>query len=398
MHACLLLSAALGLTACDKVPLTAPTNTTIRLNASVTTVATGGTLDITAVVIESAGTPVQNGTVVTFSSSLGSTDPHEARTTNGQATVRYLAGAQSGTAKVSAFSGGSKSDDLEILVGAAGAGAVSLRADSTILSTSGSTVDVIATVVDTGGNPLRGAPVQFSTSVGQLSQSTAVSNDAGEARTQLTSNQDSKVTARVGAGTNAREATLDFVARDAPVVAISVPAIGGVNNVSEAGLPTVFTLKPTVGKGITPIRDVHIDFGDGASASLGALTGDTTISHIYGRTGSYTVRVNSTDTLGNTGTSTMALTVNDRGTVTLTVTGVVSSGGIVNFTAGATVPPGSGPIQRLEWDFGDGRSATTTGLITAHQYAVGNYTVRVTAVTTTGHQGYAETSIRVTAF
>ena len=42
--------------------------------------------------------------------------------------MRYIAGAQSGTAKIGAFSGGSKSEDLEILVGAAAAGAVSIRA------------------------------------------------------------------------------------------------------------------------------------------------------------------------------------------------------------------------------------------------------------------------------
>ena len=81
-------------------------------------------------VIESAGTPVQNGTVVTFTSSLGTVEPREARTSNGQVTVRYLSGSQSGTAKVGAFSGGSKSEDLQILVGSAAAGAVTRAGQS----------------------------------------------------------------------------------------------------------------------------------------------------------------------------------------------------------------------------------------------------------------------------
>ena len=153
--------------------------------SSVSVLPTNSTAEITAVVIESAGTAVQNGTVVTFTSSLGVIEPREARTNNGQVTVRYNSGSQSGTAKVGAFSGGNKSEDLEILVGSAAAGAISVRANPAIVPSTGGTTEIVATVVDTGGNPLRGAAVTFSTTFGTVVAATAISDTAGEARTQL---------------------------------------------------------------------------------------------------------------------------------------------------------------------------------------------------------------------
>src|SRR3712207_5325088 len=76
--------------ACDKVPLLAPTESTITLTASTTIVPVNGTAQIVASVTEAAGTPVQNGTVVTFTSSFGNIEPAEARTQGGKATVRFV--------------------------------------------------------------------------------------------------------------------------------------------------------------------------------------------------------------------------------------------------------------------------------------------------------------------
>src|SRR5262245_55072890 len=102
--------------ACDKVPLLAPTGTVITLFPAATTVPIDGQVEIVATVIENgtttappptgatggtgasgggsttpttssssgAGTPVQNGTVVSFTTTLGRIEPNEARTTNGQ--------------------------------------------------------------------------------------------------------------------------------------------------------------------------------------------------------------------------------------------------------------------------------------------------------------------------
>src|SRR5919204_3425542 len=118
--------------ACDKVPLLAPTGTVITLIPESPVASLNSTVNIIATVIENgtgvtsggstkgAGTPVQNGTVVNFTTTLGTIEPAEARTHNGQVTVRLITGNQSGTATITAYSGGA-SAQKDIKVGAAAA-------------------------------------------------------------------------------------------------------------------------------------------------------------------------------------------------------------------------------------------------------------------------------------
>ena len=391
------LLAAVIVAGCDKVPLLAPTNTTIRLTSGLGVLPIAGSTEITAIVIESAGTPVQNGTVVTFTSSLGTVEPREARTTNGQATVRYIAGSQSGPAKIGAFSGGSKSDDLEILVGAAAAAVVSLRADSTVVPSTGGSTDVIATVLDTGGNPLRGAPVNFSTTAGQLAQSTVLTNDAGDARTTLTTNVNADVTARVGGGATAPTGKITISARSLPLISITVAGpLGGQANSAEVGQPAIFTIKSETGTDGNAIRSVRIDFGDGSGTTLGALPNATTVSHVYNRTGAYSVTATATDALGFVGSTSTIITVLDRASIPVSVTATVPlSGGLVTFSANVTIPAGVS-IRAYEWDFGDGVVFTTTGITTSHRYtSARTYHVTLRVIATNGQEGFTELDIRV---
>lgn len=388
------LAAGLLAAGCDKVPLLAPTNTTIRLISNVSVLPTNGSTEITAVVIESAGTPVQNGTVVTFTSSLGTVEPREARTSNGQVTVRYLSGSQSGSAKVGAFSGGSKSDDLEILVGSAAAGAVTVRANPAIVPSTGGSAEIIATVVDTGGNPLRGAAVTFATTFGTLSSASAISDSAGEARTQLTTNVEAKVTVRVGGGTTASTGEVTVQARSVPTVTLTA----GTNNVGEVGIPTVFTLEPPAAATSNAIREVILNFGDGTVRNLGSLLARTTVAYAYSRPGVYTVTASATDVMNFTATTSVAITINEAATVPVTILATAGTGGIVTFNASITGSiGGGGTIRTYEWDFGDGGSASTTGPSTSHRYlSAGTYVVRLRVLTTTGQQGFAEQTVRVT--
>src|SRR5437870_5043547 len=90
--------------ACDRVPLTSPTGSTIALSVDRDTLPINGQATVIAIVSEVTGIPVHNGTTVTFQTSLGRIDPIEAQTVNGKATVTFLAGTVSGTANLSAFS------------------------------------------------------------------------------------------------------------------------------------------------------------------------------------------------------------------------------------------------------------------------------------------------------
>ena len=105
------LLAALVAASCDKVPLFAPTESTITLTASRLALGANLSAELVATVIEQSGTPVQNGTVVTFTTTLGTIEPREALTNGGTATAVLRAGTQSGTATVSAFSGGTRATD-----------------------------------------------------------------------------------------------------------------------------------------------------------------------------------------------------------------------------------------------------------------------------------------------
>ena len=101
----LVLLTVVATAACDWDPLVAPVASTISVSATDTKVAPGGSTDVFAVVVEEAGTPVHNGTVVRFSTTLGRVEPDQATTLDGVARVTFTAGSTTGTAKVTASSG-----------------------------------------------------------------------------------------------------------------------------------------------------------------------------------------------------------------------------------------------------------------------------------------------------
>lgn len=385
-----LLVAAL-LSGCDKVPLLAPTESTITLNVNTTTVPVNGTATIIASVTEKPGTPVQNGTVVTFTSSFGTVDPAEARTDAGKATVIFRAGSQSGTAVIGAFSGAARAETVEVKVGGAAAATIVVRAQPQTVSANGGAAEIIATVLDASGNPLPGVPVTFTADAGQVNPGQAVSDSSGEARTTLTTSRNATVTARVAD----KSATVNVTA-SSPAVSITVPTT------LEAGVAATFTLTPATGG--NPIRDVVIDWGDGTVATrLGSIAGATPVAHVFPRSGVFTVTVTVTDVQGIAAASSAVVSVNEQTSIAVTLTATpnpVSLGtnqGLVTFQATAGGGLGGTTVSSYTWDFGDGQGAVTTGGSTTHRYGVaGNYVASVTVRAPNGTQGTNQLSIRVT--
>jgi hypothetical protein len=160
-RACAALAALIA-ASCSGAYLTAPASSTIDLSANPSFVAAhGGTSEITAFVTEPAGTYVSDGTVVRWTTDLGTIDP-ETRTRNGVATARFVSDSRSGTANIRAFSGGTTAtpDPLKITVDNVNVAAIRLRALPSRL-TNTNTTHVTATVVDTNGNPVANVPVTF---------------------------------------------------------------------------------------------------------------------------------------------------------------------------------------------------------------------------------------------
>jgi len=391
---------AIGMTilmvpACDKMPLVAPTGTTITLFASSTTLGLNSSIDITATVIESAGTAVQNGTVVTFTTTLGTIEPAEARTNNGKVTVRLLAGTRSGTAEVRAFSGDATTDALKVSVGAAAAANVVLLANPSALPVSGGVVQLTALVNDASGNRLAGVPVFFAADAGVLAQTSVISDGNGEARSALTTTARSKVTASIVGGTGtagALTASLEIPVRVGPTVTIATPTASLV-----PGVPATFAVSVT--KGDAAVLAAAIYFGDGGSQAV-ATAGLSTAVHVYESSGPFTLSAVATDTAGEKTTAWASVSVQPVVvTVTMTVSpATITTSAPAEFSANATTTPTGATIERYEWNFGDGQGSTTSGSTTSHSYVIGvsrKYVVSVRAVTITGASGTAQREIVV---
>src|SRR4029453_17929694 len=130
-----------------------------------------------------AGTPVHNGTVVTFTTTIGRIEPSEARTNNGQVRVTYFANGQSGTATITAFSGGASGKLENLKVGSAGADRLLRTASPQALACSGGSSTVSARVEDVSGVGLPAVPVTFTTTKGAVNPGSVITDSNGTAAT-----------------------------------------------------------------------------------------------------------------------------------------------------------------------------------------------------------------------
>jgi hypothetical protein len=378
------------LASCDKVALLAPTQSTITLVINTTTLPINATAEVLATVTEAGGTPVHNGTTVTFTASVGVMEPREARTEGGVARAVFRAGTQSGTARVGAFSGAARATEVEIRVGGAAAETVRVRTEPSTVPQTGATVQVIAVVNDISGNPLPGAPVVFTADNGILGSNSGVTDSNGEARTTLHTNRQTVVRAAVAAKEG--QATVTLV--NLPTAALTVSPANPI-----AGLPVTFTVTPSSSASGSPIQHVVLEFGDGKpSANLGAITGATTVSHVYDRPGTYTASVEVLDFLGQRTGSSIQLTVQQAVvSVSLTAPSTGQVGTALSFTVSVT-NSSNVPIQSVILDYGDGTSASLglTGGTTSKTYTrAGTFNVTATATDVSGNTYRATSQVVV---
>jgi adhesin/invasin len=417
MFRLLLLVVALAAAGCEKAQLLAPTNSTITVNAAARTLPLNGRTEITATVLESSGTAVQNGTTVRFSTTLGTVDPVEVQTRNGIAITNFLAGTASGTAEVRAISGAAtggtgNTNAVQITIGTAAVSTVTLRANPGSVSPNGGTVELVASVVNDSGRGLEGIPVTFSADAGTLSSSNATTNSAGEARVTLTTSQQAIVSATAGSKTSSN---VTVTVRSGPGVTLSCAPTSGTGNCSavQAGASNNATVVFTIARTSTSsnLRTATIDFGDGTSQSLGTLAGTTTVTHTYeGPSGSsprtYTATVQATDVNGETTSTGTTVSVTPRAertpinvTVTSSCTATTGQASNCTFTATATGGgeggTGNAAIRTYTWDFGDGTDeVTTSGNVTSHVYtSEGGKVVTVEVETADGRTATGRTEV-----
>lgn len=412
-----LAALALFTAACEKVPLMAPSGSTIRLNAATTVLSANGSTTIIAQVLEAAGTPPHSGTRITFTTTLGRVDPPNVETdAAGQAIVTFVANGANGTAIVGASSGGATTGTdgaLRLSVGSAAVGRISLNATNNPLPSAGGVTTVSAVVLDVNGNALSGTPIAFSTTAGTLSTSLVATDNNGIATTVLSTSQAATVTGTVGVSSTGtpttpttpstpvvsgtQSASIQIAVAAAPLISITPPSTS-----PSKGLPGQFTfvVTPAAQNG-SAIRSVVVNWGDGTVDSLGSVSGSQTAFHVFKSDGTFTVTATVTDAAGSTNTASTSIVVIPVPRPTILVNSSPVPAKVNTQTTvliQITVPTGIG-ITETVVNFGDGTSANLGGAASAsptHVYtSQGTFTVTVTVTDTSGQTTIGTTSVSV---
>jgi hypothetical protein len=182
---------------CNPVIMVAPPGSTLQLVANPRFIsAHGGVSEIAAIVMKSTGVPVADGTVVQFFTTLGRIE-EQGKTNDGVARVKLVSDSRSGTANVSAFSGGGSitqptatatgtatstpigtatatvpppsggggggvtSNNIEVVIGNTNVSRVLVNAVPSRITTGLRRVSIVATAFDSAGNPIAQVPIFF---------------------------------------------------------------------------------------------------------------------------------------------------------------------------------------------------------------------------------------------
>jgi len=422
------LLSAIATVACQKVPLLAPSGSTITLTSSATALPVNGSAQIIAQLIEPSGTPPHSGTRVSFTTTLGTLEPADVETDiGGRAITTFRSGTANGTATITAISGGvsaSGNNALKIAIGTAAVGRVVLAANPTIVPSTGGASTITASVFDINGNALTAAPVSFSTTAGSLDTLVATTDQNGAATTVLRTANQAIVTASVGAqggstsgggsgggGTTTpttpapntsgqASATITINVAGAPTLLITPPTTA-----PTAGLPATFTFVVTAAAtNGSAIRDLTVNWGDGQTQDLGAVVGTATVSHVYRAPGAYTITGTVTDNSGSTVPVSTSVTVNPTALpITITPPTTPPGAGLpATFTVVVGTLPAGDAVRNVHIDWGDGSGldlgAISGSTTVSHVYtASGSYSVTATITDTGGNTQTVATSVTVVA-
>lgn len=184
---------------CDLVDPVAPEGATMTLYANPTTISIiGGVSEITAIITETDGYPVSDGTVIRMVSDLGRLEHTEMTTRNG--TVHNLLHSEGvgGTAIITAYSGVLEGVTVEVEIGVTPS-VVAVSADPPFLPPGGGESQIKAVVFDEDFIPMPNVSVSMSTDAGVLRSGGAplVTDAAGTVYDLLTTEETATVIASV---------------------------------------------------------------------------------------------------------------------------------------------------------------------------------------------------------
>jgi PKD repeat protein len=359
----LLLAVVLFVANCDQVDFTAPPGSTLTISVQPPSIATFGTANITVVGTRGTGAPLADGTVIHFTTNLGTVHPNPAETDNGIATAQFRSGSRSGTATITATSGAQEGEGatFDVIIGEARPAQVILISTPSDLPFGGGEVRLTAHVTDEDGNPLAGIAVFFESTAGELASGgrTVRTNDAGIATDTLTTSIDAEVTATTANGISSDASVIDVSPGEGPECSFvfSPPD-------PEPGETVTFTSTST--NPDNPIADFFWDFGDGETAEGPIVT------HEFEVAGTYTVVLTVVDEFGFSSICTEEVVVEiDLPECSFEITpDLPDEGETVSFDASQSTDEAG--IESFEWSFGDGTpNVTETDPFTTHVYDFG---------------------------
>ncbi len=296
------LAGLAGLVSCSEGTPVAPEGAILRISAFPTQIGKVGRSTITVSAYRSTGNPVNPGTEVRFSSTLGSVDPVAYTSESGQAMAVLQGTGRVGTATITAFSGGIEPVTLDIAIGQLAA-SMSFQVTPSSVPETGGNLDLLALVRDDQSQPLAEAQVNFRSEVGELdSGGRFIVTDAnGEATDrlrvsaadlQLVGDDSFQVTAEVGgAGGSIISRTFQVGIQRPPQASFSFQRAGLVVTFTDtsSGSPTSW----------------QWDFGDGTP-----ISNQQNPVHAYSAPGTYVVTLAARNSIGTSSASNLVQITN----------------------------------------------------------------------------------------
>ncbi|HSM12950.1 MAG TPA: PKD domain-containing protein [Thermoanaerobaculia bacterium] len=278
----------LALPACEEGTPVSPPGAILRMSAYPTRIAKAGVSTITIQALRSNGIPVNPGTEIRLSSTIGQIEPVVYTDGDGVATGHLRGDGRAGTATVRAFSGNVEPVEIEVAVGSL-ATSITLSATPTAIPEIGGEVDLLALVRDEVGQPLEDATVNFLTEAGTLESGGGfISTDAqGQAMDHLTvtagdlqtiTGDRFTVTVESGGAGGVVTASVEIGILRAPEASFTFQRVD-----NQVAFTDTSTGNPTIWRW---------DFGDGNTSTSRNPT------HVYSASGSYLVTLTVRNSVG----------------------------------------------------------------------------------------------------
>jgi len=359
---------------CKSAVLTAPDSSTLIVTVNPGTIPLGGEALVRVVGHKYSGTPLPDGTMVYFSTDIGSIESNK-EIKNGSCEVIFHSDNRSGVATLSVTSGRAETmpEEITVTIGASAFSSMSISADPAQLPLGGGVVTIRAVAYDDNLNPLANVPVIFSTDKGTLTSkgNTLQTNASGIVEDLLTTTEDATITAK--SGDQEVSVSVTVTTNDDPVPDFEFsPSTPKVNE------KIYFNASLTTDDG----HIVHYawDFGDGKSAV------GITSEHRYQTPDSYIVVLSVTDNSGKTVSTSKSVGVSEAVGPTAEFTKSPENPTInetIYFDASPSKDSTEASINSWSWNFGD--NSVDSGERVQHSYsAAGTYAVVLTVTDTLG--------------